>query len=498
MAPISQRGSDAFFLLGLQPGDAALSQLSEVDQIVYNILSSNLSIDSAPQVIQESSASGNPQDIIPGRLRTQGNIVLNLRGNNYQRLLQHALWCETPTKTQKSGSDGWTGKSGSVQSSVKTLRSSSSIGSTGAFLTAPGSTKISDAEGFEPARLEFSLGSGWAFEHSNDAAVITVVGADMDSISLREDIYLALDGSSNLTVNGVAVSPSVAEGGVVSIYTRNYFRDYSTVTLRKTATPNTAEKGIAGTLAIKAVNNRKEIVMLPDRDPLLATLELQFGEKAPFIYDQLMANEFRITQQGEGNPQLEIVYQGRSENKGGLAPWGINGRSGPAVRGLPAGFKEVDDSVMPYYGSTIEFDNKILPMRNATLDINHNYDVLNYSTRDRYNAPPEEQSRITARLTGTVKYEYDESFTEDYVQSIAVDDFSLSFSRFPSGQPYTRMFFEFGRGKVAATPGKAIGQGVIEQDIEIILLGTKGAVVPDYLKLVLWGTEDLYGSRFTP
>ena len=95
----TQRGSDSYLLFALNEDNAPntpVKNLAKVDKLVYNIVSADLARDTEVVTIEESSASANPQVPEAARIRTQGNVIYNLRGQNMQRILQHALWTRTP------------------------------------------------------------------------------------------------------------------------------------------------------------------------------------------------------------------------------------------------------------------------------------------------------------------------------------------------------------------------------------------------------------------
>ena len=95
----TQRGSDSYLLFALNADNAPntpITDLTNVDKLIYNIVSADLARDTEVVTIEESSASANPQVPEAARIRTQGNVVYNFRGQNMQRILQHALWTKNP------------------------------------------------------------------------------------------------------------------------------------------------------------------------------------------------------------------------------------------------------------------------------------------------------------------------------------------------------------------------------------------------------------------
>ena len=104
--------------------------------------------------------------------------------------------------------------------------------------------------------------------------------------------------------------------------------------------------------------------------------------------------------------------------------------------------------------------------------MDQNYDVQGYLTGEREYATPEQNARVTAVLTGTVKYAYDETYSDTFIQNRFVEDFALKCLRAPSGKAKDEMEFRFGRGKLSTDPDRvSISQGVVEQSIEISLSG---------------------------
>lgn len=73
----------------------------------------------------------------------------------------------------------------------------------------------------------------------------------------------------------------------------------------------------------------------------------------------------------------------------------------------------------------------------------------------------------------------------------------MKFLRSPSEKPKDEMEFKFGHGKLSTDPDRdSFTQGVVEQNIEISLLGSEGTTVTDYLTLFIRSTEGLYGDVF--
>ena len=97
-----------------------------------------------------------------------------------------------------------------------------------------------------------------------------------------------------------------------------------------------------------------------------------------------------------------------------------------------------------------------------------------------------------------MKYAYDETYSDTFIQNRFVKDFALKFLRAPSGKPKDEIEFKFGRGKLSTDPDRvSITQGVVEQSIQISLLGSVGATVTDYLTVFVRSVEGLYGDVFT-
>ena len=98
-----------------------------------------------------------------------------------------------------------------------------------------------------------------------------------------------------------------------------------------------------------------------------------------------------------------------------------------------------------------------------------------------------------------MKCAYDETYSNTFIQNRFVENFALKFLRAPSGKPKDEMEFKFGRGKLSTDPDRvSITQSVVEQSIEISLLGSAGATVTDYLTLFVRSAEGLYGDVFVP
>ena len=443
----TQRGSDSYLLFALNKSnapDTPISDLNDVDRIVYNIVSADLARDTEVVTIEESSASGNPQVPEAGRIRTQGNVVYNLRGQNMQRILQHALWTSTPVENSIT--------------TTKILRAASAFTAdqTEDVTTQPGAD-------IEPARAKIT------FAGATGAGSVDIVGTDMDDLEINDNVKVTA-----ANVNGVHLSTE-------------YFKTIKTVRVNS-VTP--------GTLALEVDNGRKEVKLVPGNTPLFGTLELNRGLNAPNLYDRLMATGFAVAVTGNGSVQLTVNYAGRTTQKKRIESVP---RNDSGLHGLPVAFKEVNDSVFLAYGTIVTFGGVVLPIRDMNLNVNQNYDVQGYLTGKRPYATPEQNSRVTAVLTGTVKYAYNETFTDTFIQNRFVEDFSLKLLRAPSGKPKDETEFKFGRGKLSADPDRmSVSQGVVEQPIEISLLGSEGATKADYLSVILRSLEGLYGSVFTP
>lgn len=548
----TQRGSDSYLLFALNKDnaqDTPIADLDDVDKIVYNIVSADLARDTEVVTIEESSASGNPQVPEAARIRTQGNVVYNLRGQNMQRILQHALWTRRPTQQSSkqtkevlaatsytegdsesvttgfsevglakasvtlagSGFKG-TNTSGSVEV-VGTDRNGDAQTATIVFSTATGTEKSSElfatitsitvrsiengtvslsvdneksadelatttkellsaesyetgkaetidtqpGESLEPARAVVTL-AGSSFETGKSAGLVRVVGTDMDDLEISDTILF-----------------SKAVGTERS---SEYFKTITSITVHDIT---------GGTVALSVDNERKEVVFTPGRSPLFGTLELNRGAGAPIVFDRIIATGFSVAVSGNGAVQLTVNYAGRTTKKKTLED---AARDGAGLHGLPVEFKEVNDSVFLAYGTVVTFDGVVLPIRDMTLTIEQNYDVQGYLTGEREYATPEQNERVSAVLSGTVKYAYDESYSDTFIQNRFVEDFSLKCLRAPSGKPKDEMEFRFGRGKLSADPDRvSVTQGVVEQSIEISLLGSEGATVADYLTLFIRSVE---------
>ena len=420
--------------------------LADVDKLVYNIVSADLARDTEVVRIEESSASGNPQVPEAARIRTQGNVVYNLRGQNMQRILQHALWTETPIETASD-----------ELATTKELLSAQSY-------TAGTAIEIEDqpGEAIEPARASVTI----ADSTSKTAGSVKVVGTDLDDLEIEDTIaFSGPDGTGKST---------------------EFFKTFTSITVIDIA---------GGTVALSADNERKEIVFKPGRSPLFATLELNRGAAAPIVFDRIIATGFSVAVSGSnGSVRLTVDYAGRTTRKKTLEG---AVRADVGLHGLPVAFREVNDSVFHAYGTVVTFDGVVLPIRDMTLTIDNNYDVQGYLTGEREYATPEQNERVSAVLSGTVKYAYDESYSDTFIQNRFVEDFSLKCLRAPSGKPKDEMEFRFGRGKLSADPDRvSVTQGVVEQTIEISLLGSEGATVADYLTLFVRSSEGLYGAVF--
>lgn len=555
----TQRGSDSYLLFALNKENApdeAIDDLADVDKLVYNIVSADLARDTEVVTIEESSASGNPQVPEAARIRTQGNVVYNLRGQNMQRILQHALWERTPSQksskktkelhaagsytngTAVSISTGFsevglakvsvtlTGSSfegsnttGSVEvvgtdkdgeAKTVTLAFSSPTGtqkSTEDFATITSFT-VNDIEGgtvslsvdneksadelavttkellsaeayttgeaveidtqagesLEPAKAVVTLASS-SFVSGKSEGSVKVVGTDMDDLEISDTIVFS-------SATGTEKSTE-------------YFKTYTSLTVIDIE---------GGTVALSVDNERKDVVLKPGGEPLFATLELNRGADAPVVFDRVIATGFSVAVSGNGAVQITVNYAGRQAVKKTLEG---AARNGEGLHGLPVEFREVNDSVFIAYGAVVAFGGEVLPIRDMNLNVDQNYDVQGYLTGERPYAVPEQNTRVTAVLSGTVKYAYGETYSDTFIQNRFVEDFALKFLRAPSGKPKDEMEFKFGRGKLSTDPDRvSISQGVVEQNIEISLLGSEGATVADYLTLFIRSTEGLYGSVF--
>lgn len=444
----TQRGSDSYLLFALNKDnapDTPIDDLSDVDKLVYNIVSADLARDTEVVRIEESSASGNPQVPEAARIRTQGNVVFNLRGRNMQRILQHALWTETPIETA----------SGELATTKELLSAESYTAGVAIEIdTQPG-------EDIEPARASVTI----ADATSKAAGSVKVVGTDMDDLEIEETIaFSGPDGTEKST---------------------EFFKTFTSITVIDIE---------GGTVALSVDNERKEVVFKPGRSPLFATLELNRGAAAPIVFDRIIATGFSVAVSGNGAVQLTVDYAGRTTRKKTLEG---SAREDVGLHGLPVAFREVNDSVFFAYGTVVTFGGVVLPIRDMTLTIDNNYDVQGYLTGEREYATPEQNARVSAVLSGTVKYAYDESYSDTFIQNRFVEDFSLKCLRAPSGKPKDEMEFRFGRGKLSADPDRvSVTQGVVEQTIEVSLLGSEGATVADYLTLFVRSSEGLYGAVF--
>lgn len=555
----TQRGSDSYLLFALNKDnapDTPIDDLDDVDKLVYNIVSADLARDTEVVRIEESSASGNPQVPEAARIRTQGNVVFNLRGQNMQRILQHALWTRTPTQksskktkellaagsytngTAISISTGFsevglakvsvtltgsrfegshtsgsvevvgTDKNGEVQTvtiafssatgtqkaselfatitsitvndieqgtvslSVDNEKSADELAATTKELLSAQSYTAGEAveietqagESLEPAKAVVTLASS-SFVTGKSAGSVKVVGTDMDDLEISDTVVF-----------------SKATGTERS---SEYFKTITSITVIDIQN---------GTVALSVDNERKEVVFKPGRSPLFATLELNRGAAAPIVFDRIIATGFSVAVSGNGAVQLTVDYAGRTTRKKTLEG---AARDDVGLHGLPVAFKEVNYSVFMAYGTVVTFDGVVLPIRDMTLTIDNNYDVQGYLTGEREYATPEQDERVTAVLSGTVKYAYDESYSDTFIQNRFVEDFSLKCLRAPSGKPKDEMEFRFGRGKLSADPDRvSVTQGVVEQNIEVSLLGSEGATVADYLTLFVRSSEGLYGAVF--
>ena len=552
----TQRGSDSYLLFALNKDnapDTPIADLADVDKIVYNIVSADLARDTEVVTIEESSASGNPQVPEAARIRTQGNVVYNLRGQNMQRILQHALWARRPTQmsTKKTkellaatsyttgtaepistgfsevglakasvtlaGSAFVSGKSAGSVTVVGTDGSGNAQTATIAFSTATGTQKSSElfatitsitvtdiengtvslsvdneksdsalasttkellsamayTEGtpvtvpddsqpgssLEPARAVVTFKTS-TFVTGKSAGSVVVVGTDMDDLEISDTIMF---------------SKASATGR-----TSEYFKTIKSITVHDIEN---------GTVSLSVDSERKEVVYKPGRSPLFATLELNRGAGAPVVFDRIIATGFSVAVSGNGAVQLTVNYAGRTTKKKTIEG---GSRNGGGIHGLPTAFVEVNDSVFLAYGTVVEFGGSVLPIRDMTLNVDQNYDVQGYLTGEREYATPEQNARVTAVLTGTVKYAYDETYSDTFIQNRFVEDFSLKCLRAPSGKAKDEMEFRFGRGKLSTDPDRvSISQGVVEQTIEISLLGSEGATVADYLTLFIRSVEGM-------
>lgn len=444
----TQRGSDSYLLFALNKDNApnaSIDDLAAVDKLVYNIVSADLARDTEVVVIEESSASGNPQVPEASRIRTQGNVVYNLRGQNMQRILQHALWTKTPISE--------------VVATTKDLLSAQAYvtGTAVAISTQPG-------EDIEPAKAVVTLASS-SFVAGKSEGLVKVVGTDMDDLEVSDTIVFS-------SATGTERSSE-------------YFKTITSITVVDIED---------GTVALSVDNDRKEVRFVLGGSPLFGTVELNRGAAAPIVFDRIIATGFSVAVSGNGAVQLTVNYAGRQAVKKTLEG---AVRNGDGLHGLPVEFREVNDSVFLAYGAVVAFGGEVLPIRDMTLNVNRNYDVQGYLTGERPYATPEQNSRVTAVLTGTVKYVYDETYSDTFIQNRFLENFLLKFLRAPSGKAKDEMEFRFGRGKLSTDPDRvSITQGVVEQNIEISLLGSEGATVTDYLTLFVRSSEGLYGEVF--
>lgn len=554
----TQRGSDSYLLFALNKDnapDTPIDDLSDVDKLVYNIVSADLARDTEVVRIEESSASGNPQVPEAARIRTQGNVVFNLRGRNMQRILQHALWTRTPT--QKSSLQTKELFSGSYTNGTAVSISTgfSEVGLAKASVTLAGSRfEGSNTKGMvevvgtdkdgetQTVMLTFNAATGTQKSSELFATItsITVTDIEQGTVSLSVDnekssgdlamatkdllsaqSYAAGEAVEIETQAGESLEPAKA---VVTLASSSFVTGKSAGSVKvvgtdiddleisdvivfskatgtersseyfKTITSITVIDIENGTVALSVDNERKEVVFKPGRSPLFATLELNRGAAAPIVFDRIIATGFSVSVSGNGAVQLTVDYAGRTTRKKTLE--GAT-REDVGLHGLPVAFREVNDSVFFAYGTVVTFDGVVLPIRDLTLTVDNNYDVQGYLTGEREYATPEQNERVSAVLSGTVKYAYDESYSDTFIQNRFVEDFSLKCLRAPSGKPKDEMEFRFGRGKLSADPDRvSVTQGVVEQTIEISLLGSEGATVADYLTLFVRSSEGLYGDVF--
>ena len=562
----TQRGSDSYLLFALNKDnapDTPIDDLDDVDKIVYNIVSADLARDTEVVTIEESSASGNPQVPEAARIRTQGNVVYNLRGQNMQRILQHALWTRRPVETiakktkqllhvtylviaegeafpvttkfyevglakavvtlddvqfespategtvEIVGTDGdgneqtatidfddlsslpvskmstelfatitsiqindivkKTAENGIVDLSVDNELSADALATTTKeLLSTTGFTtgvakeiETQPGASLEPAKAVVHVLSSAGFVDGKTEGSVTIVGTDMDDLEISDTILFDNPTDTKLSTE--------------------YFKTIKSVTVNDIQD---------GTIRVSVDNERREVVFTPGRSPLFGTLELNRGAGAPMVFDRIIATGFAVAVSGNGAVQLTVNYAGRTTKKKTLEG---AARNGDGLHGLPVEFVEVNDSVFLAYGTVVEFGGSVLPIRDMTLNVEQNYDVQGYLTGEREYATPEQNARVTAVLTGTVKYAYDETYSDTFIQNRFVENFALKCLRAPSGKAKDEMEFRFGRGKLSTDPDRvSISQGVVEQSIEISLLGSEGATVADYLTLFIRSVEDLY------
>lgn len=556
----TQRGSDSFLLFALNKGNVAdtpVDDLDDVDKLVYNIVSADLARDTEVVAIEESSASGNPQVPEAARIRTRGDIVYNLRGRNMQRILQHALWTRVPTQrasvktkellsaqsytegTAVSVTAGFS-EVGLAKASVTLTGSSFESGKTKGSVTVVGTDRLG-AE--QTAVIAFSSATGTEKSTELFTAITSITVADIENgtVALSVDNEKSVDVLMKTTKDllsaqaytaGTAIEITTQAGeeiepakAVVTLASSSFVTGKSSGSVKvvgkdmddleisdtivfssatgtersseyfKTISSITVNDIESGTVALSVDNERKEVCLKPGGVPLFATVEMNRGAAAPVVFDRVIATGFSVSVSGNGAVQLTVNYAGRQALKKRLEG---SVRSGAGLHGLPVAFKEVNDSVFLAYGAVVKFGGKVLPIRDMTLEVDQNYDVLGYLTGERPYATPEQNSQVNAVLTGTVKYSYDETYSETFIQNRFLEDFSLKFLRAPSGKPKDETEFSFGRGKLSADPDRvSVTQGVVEQNIEISLLGSEGATVADYLTLFVRSSEGLYGDVFS-
>ena len=555
----TQRGSDSYLLFALNKDNApnaSIDDLAAVDKLVYNIVSADLARDTEVVVIEESSASGNPQVPEASRIRTQGNVVYNLRGQNMQRILQHALWTKTPiqkpslqTKVLLAAQTYTDGSAISISTDFSevglakasvTLANSAFVGS-----ETSGTVEVVGTDGKGDAltsTINFSAATGTqkSSEHFATITSVTVndiengtVRLSVDNEKLTGEVVVTtkdlLSAQAYITGTAVAISTQPGEDiepakAVVTLASSSFVAGKSeglvkvvgtdmddleisdtivfssaTGTERsseyfKTITSITVVDIENGTVALSVDNERKEVCFVLGGSPLFGTVELNRGAAAPIVFDRIIATGFSVAVSGNGAVQLTVNYAGRQAVKKTLEG---AVRDGDGLHGLPVEFREVNDSVFLAYGAVVAFGGEVLPIRDMTLNVNRNYDVQGYLTGERPYATPEQNSRVTAVLTGTVKYVYDETYSDTFIQNRFLENFLLKFLRAPSGKAKDEMEFRFGRGKLSTDPDRvSITQGVVEQNIEISLLGSEGATVTDYLTLFVRSSEGLYGEVF--
>ena len=560
----TQRGSDSYLLFALNKNnapDTPIVDLDDVDKIVYNIVSADLARDTEVVTIEESSASGNPQVPEAARIRTQGNVVYNLRGQNMLRILQHALWTRVPAVTPltdkkelKSAAAYTTGTAIEITTNFReiglakasiTLTGGSNFKSpaTTGSVTIVGTGKNGEAQTEDVAYDAASNGAGEKKSNLLFATISSITVNDIESGTIALSADNEKSGSDLLLTTKVLRADATYPTGVDIPIGADDQADESIVpakvvlkfdkdadyvvrqtagkvlitgtdmddleideeividsddvegTVRsqeffKTVTSVQITDIEGGKLEISVDNERKEVILEPSSNPLFGTMELNRGAGAPMVFDRIITTGFSVAVSGNGAVQLTVNYAGRT-NKKKTIEGGV--RSGEGLHGLPVEFKEVNDSVFLAYGTVVEFGGSVLPIRDMTLNVEQNYDVLGYLTGEREYATPEQNARVTAVLTGTVKYAYDETYSDTFIQNRFVENFALKCLRAPSGKAKDEMEFRFGRGKLSTDPDRvSISQGVVEQSIEISLLGSEGATVADYLKLFIRNTEGIY------